>query len=395
MIRTDLNARYERPAAKSRIDSYPPGSFNRGELKGLRGTTVLIPRQTGSKKLFKTTDKWGNIVANAKQPKIDPRGFNKGELKGLKGVSVVIPKAPTAEYAEKSLQDHFSSEKDPSKMNDLIRGQPSALEEFRKKYDKATTDRIMGDLANVLVEQYGQRAVDALKDEDWDDVKDMLGTSTLIGRMANKAEIKEFVSSIPGVAPAPAPAGPVVMRPPISASSPGPVPLPRKRVRSPRSPFTPLRPSKPEESDDGVESMAIKFEEDEKKGDEIVSEFMTMQTSRKENPARFDKVQLGILQKAFNIDKRLTTRADIFKALQDDPLAKHLIVNYQLSPMFVGNVDKFGLSDVMKKLKAEGRSKLEGSSLGMKGSGLSSGGGSHYHPRTHFVAKHAGMRDYL
>jgi hypothetical protein len=140
--------------------------------------------------------------------------------------------------------------------------------------------------------------------------------------------------------------------------------------------------------------MLIKFEEDEKKGDEIVSEFMTMQVSRNKNPAKFDKAEMGILQKAFNIDKGLTKRADIFKALQDDPVAKHLIVNYQMTPTFVGNVDKFGLSDVMKKLKAEGRSKLEGSGR-MKGSGLSSGGGSHYHPRTHFVAKHVGMRDYL
>ena len=94
-------------------------------LRGLRGTTVQIPRSGSRRPTFKPTDLWGYIVADARQHTYS-HGFNKHELKGLKGVSVPIPIAPSKQHAEKSLHAHVHGEQDPTKVNELLRGMPAA-----------------------------------------------------------------------------------------------------------------------------------------------------------------------------------------------------------------------------------------------------------------------------
>jgi hypothetical protein len=360
MFSTDLNPRYEPPAAKARVDSYPPGTFNKNQLKGLRGTSVLIPKTGGAKKPFRPTDQWGNIVASASKPRLDTGGFNKGQLKELKGVSVVIPKAPTHEYAEKTLQDHFGSESDPSKMNDLIRGQPLAMEEFRQKYSKATTDRIMKDLTSVLVEEYGDLGITALKNEDWDDVKEMLGASVLIDKMPNKQEIRTFVSSIPSVTPPPA------------------SPLPASPLPASSSLLPPAASRSDEEK--GVQG-------DEKKDDEIIEEWLAVQKSNKEQPFSLSADDVKNMWKPFEIDKKFkNTKTDMIPQLMKQATFRELVVNRELTPSVAQDIEKRGIQIVMQEIRDARAPKIAGS--GMRGSGS-------YHSRTHFVAKHTGMRDYL
>jgi hypothetical protein len=377
MISSSLDPRYLRPAARASIQNSDPNSFNKGELKGLKGTTVLIPRNTGgAKKPFKTTDQWGNIVAEPGQITSDPGTFNKGELKGLKGVSVQIPRAPTEAYAEKSLKDHFGGESDPSKTNALLRGLPSAMEEFKQKYSKEKTDMIMKDLTGVLVEEYKQRGITALNDEDWVDVKAMLDSSALINKMKNKQEILTFVSNIPRVAPAP-------------AAVPAPDVRPEFKEESPES--------KSESEDWSVDFV------DERKASENVSTFLDTQTSRASSVFKMTKDDRKILGSAFNVGTKKKNIGSFWDAMVKDPTVYHLIANDQMTPSFVSDVDDFGLSSTLSMYRDRGQIQSHddimnfGSSYsGMRGFGLSKDlSKAHHHPRTHFVAKSMGMRDFL
>ena len=161
-------------AAKSSITVHDPSYYNRGVLKPPKSSMIHEkPASTIRTTPYKTDDMFGNKTVQQSMPiPINPNEYNKGMLKSH---IVIREKPPVVKYSDTLI--------DPL----IVKSQPVAIPN-----PSAEMDTITHDLASLVIVEYGEHGIRAMKENNWNELSRMVRESNLIDDMTNADKIKKF-----------------------------------------------------------------------------------------------------------------------------------------------------------------------------------------------------------